>query len=138
MPDADIPDEARTKLQELLNRKFLQIISKNAMDVGRTNLIELDMPTEGPLIASKPYMVLLKYHEFVDHEIKQLEEAGIISQSMSSWASPILVAPKKQDHMETSNSQGSNNFSLQLCIIFRKLNSYIQTACQIKADGSLG
>ena len=42
--------------------------------------------------------------------------------------------------METINSQGSTNgkFNLQLWINYRKLNSHIQTACQIKADGSLG
>ena len=57
---------------------------------------------------------------------------------MSDWANPILVVPKKQDHMETNNSQGSSNFNLQLCIDYRKLKSRIQTACQIKADGSLG
>ena len=39
--------------------------------------------------------------------------------------------------METSNSQGSKNFTLQLCIDYRKLNSCIQTACQIKANSSL-
>ena len=73
----DIPKKARTKLQELLNKKCLQIISQNAMDIGRTNLIELDVPMEGPLIAYKLYTVLLKYHKFLDHEIKQLEEASI-------------------------------------------------------------
>ena len=57
---------------------------------------------------------------------------------MNDWARPILVVPKKQDHMETSNSQGSNNFNLQLCIDYSKLNTHIQTAHQIKADGSLG
>ena len=93
---------------------------------------------EGLPIASKPYTVLLKYHEFIDHELKQLEEAGIISQSMSNWASPLQVVPKKQGHMETSYSQGSNNFNLQLCIDYRKLNSHVQTACQIKANSSLG
>ena len=48
--------------------------------------------------------------------------------------------PKKQDHMETINSQGSNNakFNLWLCIDYKKLNSHIQTTCQIKAKGSLG
>ena len=61
IPDADIPKEARTKLQELLNKKYLQIISQNAMDIGRTNLIKVDIPTWGPLITSKPYTVLLKY-----------------------------------------------------------------------------
>ena len=96
IPDMDIPKEARTKLQGWLNKNYLQIISQNAMDIGRTNLIELDIPTEGPPITSIPYTVLLKYHTFVDHEIKQLEEAGIISWRMSDWVSHILVVPKKQ------------------------------------------
>ena len=88
------------------------------MDIGRPNLIELDIPMEGPPIASKPYTVPLKYCEFVDHKIKQPEEVGIILQSMRDWASPILVVPKKQDHTETNNLQGSNNgkFNLWLCI----------------------
>ena len=68
--DADIPEEARMKLQELLNKKYLQIISQNATDISRTNLMELDIPTEGPLIASKLYTVWLKCHKFIGHEIK--------------------------------------------------------------------
>ena len=32
----------------------------------------------------------------------------------------------------------NSKFNLQLCIDYRKLNSWIQTACQIKAYGSLG
>ena len=107
------------------------------MDIDRTNLIKLDIPMEGPSITSKLYTVPLKYAEFIDHKVKQLEEAGIILWSMRDWASSILVLPNKQDHMDTSNSQGSNNFNLWLCINYRKLNSHIQTACQIKADGSL-
>ena len=57
---------------------------------------------------------------------------------MSSWASPILVVPKKQGHMDSNNSQGRSNFNLWLCIDYGKLNSHIQTAHQIKADGTLG
>ena len=78
-PDTDIPEEARMKLRDLLERNYLNIISQNVMDIGRTNLIEFDIPMEGLPIASKPYMVPLKYHEFMDHKIKQLEKAGIIS-----------------------------------------------------------
>ena len=79
IPDADIPEEVRMKLQELLDTKYPQIILQNATDIDRTNLIELDIPTEGPPIASKPYTVPQKYCKFIDHEIKQLEEVGIIS-----------------------------------------------------------
>ena len=143
IPDADIPEEARVHLQELLDRKCLNIISQTAMNTGRTSLIELDIPTEGPPIASKPYTVPLKYHEFVDYHIKLFEEMGIISQSMSNWASPVLVVPKKKDHADTSssNTPGSSEHSmlnLQLCTNYRKLNSQIQTAHEIKANGSLG
>ena len=103
------------------------------MDIGRTNLIELDILTEGPPIMSKPYTVLLKYCEFLDHKIKQLEGAGIISWSMSDWPSPILVVPKKQDCMESNNFQGSSNFNLWLVHqLQKKLKSHIQTACQIR------
>ena len=134
----DIPEEARMKLQELLDKKYPQIIAQNAIDIGRTNLIKLDIPTEGLIIASKPYTVLIKYLKFIDHEIKQLQEADIISQSMSDWASPMLMVPKKEDLMETNIPQGSSNFNLQQCIDYRKLNSCIQMACHNKADGSLG
>ena len=57
---------------------------------------------------------------------------------MSDWASPILVVPKKQAHMDSNYAQGSSNFNLWLCIDYIKLNSHIQTAHQIKADGTLG
>ena len=136
--DVDIPEEARMKLRDLLEKKYHHIMSQNMTDIGRTNLIELDIPMEGPQITSKPYTVPLKYDEFVDHKIKQLEEAGFILQSISDWASPIQVVHKKQDCMDSNNAQGSSNFNLWLCINYRKLNSYIQTACQIKANGTFG
>ena len=115
MPDADVLEEALSKLQQLLEVKYNAIISKSATDIGRTNLIELDIPTEGPPIASKPYSVPLKYQDFVHQEIKQLEEAGIISHSMSNWASLILVMPKKPD-LNVSNPTDTKQFNLRLCI----------------------
>ena len=137
VPDVDFPEEARINCRDLLERKYLNIISQNVMDIGKTNLIELNILMEGQPIASRPYTVPLKCSKFIDHKIKQLEEAGIISQSMSNWASPILVVPKKQDCMDSHNAQGSSNFNLWLCISHRNLNCHIQTACQIKANGTL-
>ena len=57
--------------------------------------------------------------------------------------SPILVVPKKKDHADISSSHTSGDsknrkFNLSLYIDYRKLNSWIQTVPQIKADGSLG
>ena len=73
-------------------------------------------------------------------KLEQLEEAGIISQSMTDWASTILVMPKKQDCIETNKSQGSSNFNLQLWSWLQEAEAvmYPNRTCQIKTVGSLG
>ena len=58
-PNADIPEEARARLKELLEMKYTSIILQSATDITRTDLLELDIPTEGLPIASKPYSVPL-------------------------------------------------------------------------------
>ena len=119
-----------------METKYVSIISQSATDIGRTNFLELDIPMEGPPITPKPYSVPLKYRKFVDQEIKQLEEAGIISRSMSNWASPILVVPKTDETGAPTVQKSSTNnhvkhkqeFHLRICIDHGKLNSCIVTA----------
>ena len=140
---AVIPDNARGKLKELLYIKYTNIVSQTTPDIGRTYLIQLHIPTEGLPIAPKPYTVPLKYHEFVDHKIKLLEETGIISWSMSNWARSRQVIPKKEDCVDASaktntNTNKNSKFNLRLCIDYRKLNSRMLTVHQIKTDSSLG
>ena len=114
--------------------------------MGRTNLLELDIPMEGLPIASKPYSVPLKYREFMDQEIKWLEEAGIISRSINNWASPMLIVLKKEERAPPTVPKSPTNnhvkhrkeFNLRLCINYMKLNSCIVTVRQIKSDGSIG
>ena len=60
---------------------------------------------------------------------------------MNNWADTILVVLKKEDHIDSNTSAGTNKnnkFNLRLCIDYRQLNSQIVTAHQIKSDGSLG
>ena len=122
IPEVYAPEEAKEKLSTLLKGKYNDIVSKSATDIGRTNLIELDIPTEGPCISCWPDSIPLKYWDFVDEEIQQLEDAGIISRSMSNWANPILVVPKKPTPQDPK-SPNKKQFNLRLCIDYRKLNS---------------
>ena len=92
---ANIPLEIQQKLNTMLNSKFTGIISTSPADFERTNLIEMDLPTTGPPISTKPYTIHLKYKSFIAKEIKLVEDAGCISKSLSNWASPICIVKKK-------------------------------------------
>ena len=106
----------------MLYNKFNCIISKSSTDFGQTILVEIDLPTEGPPIVTKPYTIPLKYKSFVDDEIKLLEDAGCISKSLSNWASPICIIKKKP------NPSQPHKLQFQMCINYRKVNQCLVTA----------
>ena len=60
----------------------------------------MDIDTgDSPPVSSCPYTLALKHHQWVQSEIETLERAGVITKSMSPWASPIVVVPKKNLNM---------------------------------------
>ena len=68
----------------MLESRFASIISRSSTDIGRTKLHALDVQvTEGSPVFMKQYTILLKYQNFIDNETKRLEEAGLISISLS-------------------------------------------------------
>ena len=92
LQDKDIATDIRQKLEELCEEAF----SKNNEDIGRTKLVKIDIDTgNSPPVSSRPYTLPLKHYEWVQREIESLERAGVITKSMSKWASPIVIVPKK-------------------------------------------
>ena len=87
------------KTQEAFDKlceKYDDIISKNSGDIGKTMLVEMEIDTGNqPPIVSKPYILPLKHCDWVQKEIETLDRAGIIERSISPWASPIVIVPKK-------------------------------------------
>ena len=82
----------------MLESKFTSIVSKSSTDIGQTNLHTLDeQVTEGSPVFVRQYTIPLKYQNFRDNETKRLEEAGLISRSLSNLSTPCVVMPKKQD-----------------------------------------
>ena len=56
--------------------------------------VEIDTGDSMP-ITQKPYTLPLKHTEWVQRELEILEKAGVIVRSVSPWASPIVVVPKR-------------------------------------------
>ena len=79
----------------------------------------MDIDTgDSPPISSRPYILPLKHYEWVQREIESLEWAGLIKESMSNWASPIVIVPKISAPGEPPKRR--------LCIYFRKVNELQQ------------
>ena len=105
LQDTDIPHIIQSQLNEMLNNEFTSIVSKSSADFSRMNLVEMDLPTTGLPVLSKPYTIPLKYKSFMDDEIKLLEDTGCISKSLSDWASPICIVKKMHDPSQPHKPQ---------------------------------
>ena len=118
LQDADITPGMRSAFDTLCE-KYPKVFSKGNEDIGRTQLVTMDIDTgDSPPVSSRPYTLVLKHHRWVQEEIETLERVGIITKCMSPWASPIVVVPKK--------SQPGEPPKKRLCIDFRKINDLQQ------------
>ena len=105
--------------------------SKNNRDIGKTQLIEMEIDTGGSVpLAQSPYTLPLKHYDWVRKEIETLEKAGIIERSLSPWASPVIVVPKK--------SAPDKPPRRRLCVDYRRVNALQQEVKHTdKATGCL-
>ena len=118
LQDKDITTDIRQKFEEPCE-EYGEAFSKNNEDIGRTKLVKMDIDTgDSPQVSSRPYTLPLKHYEWVQREIESLERAGVITKSMSKWASPIVVVPKKSAPGEPPKRR--------LCVDFRKVNELQQ------------
>ena len=129
LQDKNITTDIRQKFKELCE-EYGEAFSKNNEDISRTKLVKMDIDTGDSLpVSSRPYTLPLKHYEWVQREIESLERAGVITKSMSKWASPIVIVPKKSAPGEPPKRR--------LCVDFRKVNELQQeviTAGKIKGQ----
>ena len=117
----------------MLESRFGNIISRSSTDVCRIKLHTLDVQvTEGSPIFVKQYTIPLKYQNFIDNETKSLEEAGLISRSLSNWSAPCMVVPKKQD------LDNQHEVQLRMVVDYGQLNKRIITFRAPDRNGKIG
>ena len=78
---------------------------------GRTSLIEHDIDVgDARPVKLPPYRIHPSQVEQVKKELEEMEAAGIVSQTMSEWSSPVTLVPKPDG-------------SLRFCVDYRKVNA---------------
>ena len=133
LKDTENANKWKTKIINMLETKFASIILKSSTDVGHTNLHTVDLQvSDGNPVFIKQYIIPLKYQGFIDEETKWLEEAGLISRSLSNWSAPCMVVPKRQD------MDKPNEVQLRMVIDYRQLNKSILTSRAPDWNGKIG
>ncbi len=78
---------------------------------GRTNLIQHHIESEpGVVVRSRPYRLPEHKKKVVQLELEAMLEVGVIEESHSDWASPIVLVSK-------------TNSSVRFCVDYRKVNA---------------
>ena len=116
-------------------KEFEDVFSKDSTDIAKTPLITMGIDTgDSPPICQKPYNLPLKHREWVQKELETLEKAGVIVRSISSWASPIVVVPKKTEPGEPPRRR--------LCVDYRVINGLLpkgtKGSLQSKSSPNIG
>ena len=114
--------ETKQKLDEVIN-EYSDIFSKDQYNIGQSTHPPIEIPTEGPPCISAPCTIPLKFRPWADNTINKLLEAGMIQCTMSTRASPVIIAPKKG--LETPKDPKEPlpiNARLRLVCDYRKLN----------------
>ena len=126
LKDHDVSEETKQWFEEL-KAKYPKLFSLNNEDIGHTQLVTMDIDTgDSPPVCQKPYTLPLKHYSWVQEEIETLKWAGVIKKSISSWASPIVVVPKKSTPGEPPRHR--------MCIDFRKLNELQPEVCHAGSE----
>lgn len=102
--------EQRAELETLL-LKYADVFAGRDDDLGFTDRVKHEIPVTDDAPVSQPYRRIppTQYKEVQDH-ISELLKKGVIQESSSSYASPVVLVRK---------SDGS----LRLCVDYRRLNS---------------
>jgi len=107
----EILNEDQKSTAKNLLKMYSSVFSKNKNDIGFCDLVkhEIDLKTNSPVqqVVGK---VPLHVEEWVDRQVENLKDLGILRDSVSAWSAPVVVVKKK-------------NGDFRMCIDYRRLNS---------------
>ena len=99
----------RRQLEEVILDN-IQVFAQTDYELGYTDVVTHTINTgEAPPFKSKPYRTGPEGHNEIREQIIKMEKLGVIQESDSPWASPVVLVTKKDG-------------SLRFCIDYRRLN----------------
>jgi hypothetical protein len=95
-------DESQSQTVDQLFTEYPDVFAENiseegqTIDLGQTHVVEHTINTkDASPIKQRAYRIAPSNHDFIQREIQTMLNKGLIQESSSSWASPIVLVPKK-------------------------------------------
>jgi hypothetical protein len=109
---SDLNDIQKDELRKLID-SYSDVFATSLTELGCTNIVEhtIDIDSNAKPIRSVPYRVNPTDKKIIEQHINELQQAGIIRESKSPWASPIVLVRRP----------GSDK--TRMAIDYRKINS---------------
>ena len=97
-------------LKELL-KKSTDVFALDETELGCTDITchKIETSDHAP-IRQPPYRIPMVHREVIGQMVKDMQDQGIVQPSVSPWASPVVLVPKKDG-------------SLRFCVDYRRLNA---------------
>ena len=110
LPITKLSNDQVTQLKSLV-AEFPDVFALSDAELGCTNLIKHSIDTgDYAPIKQQPYRTPIVRRALISEMVDNMREQGIVQPSVSPWASPIVLVPKKD---------GTYRF----CVDFRRLNA---------------
>uniref|UniRef100_A0AAV2JF16 Reverse transcriptase RNase H-like domain-containing protein n=1 Tax=Knipowitschia caucasica TaxID=637954 RepID=A0AAV2JF16_KNICA len=108
--DSPVNERQRAELQELLSR-FSNVFSTPDVNTGKCSLIQHHICTgDNPPIKQRAYRTCPEKRAEIERQVGQLLADGLVEESFSPWASPVVLVKKKGGQW-------------RFCIDYRRLNA---------------
>ena len=136
LKDVQLSRKLKKKFKQL-KEKYSDKFSVGPSDIGITDLSEMSRDTKPDAIpyAVRPYKLALQHQEFLRREIQALLDTRIIVPSISQYAAPCMVVPRKCKDPKTAQIHDLAH----LIVNYKKLNkNLVPRECERpNANGTL-
>jgi len=83
--------------------KFMTIFASKLTELGKTNVLKHQIPTNGTAVFVHPFKNPFAFRPFLEKQLREMERHGIIERSTSPYRALLLMVKKKSGELRLCN-----------------------------------